>query len=214
VAIDLTHLLRLRPFAFHTSGKLNFYAIEKSRTLRSTSDLLRGSDRTDLLRGRRLRSEDVELPDGVVCIRDHRPLRPRSIQLETGCSLEDYVDLLNARVFLWLGTRSGPNRPGRAHASIYAAEGEIFTLRIPLRALLDANRSNHPYVARCNSGAARHVNGQPVPRGPSTFRLLHQAEFPAREAIQLSFIQTAHLPPETEFASCTSGPWRTLQPVA
>ncbi len=135
------------------------------------------------------------------------PLRPGSVQLEAGCSFEAYIALLNQRVFFWLGTLAGPSRTARAPRDSLGRFGPTFTLRVPLRSLLEANHERSPYLAKCNSGSARHNKGLRVPRGPSTFQLLREASFPSSEAVELSFLGSVELPADTEFASSPQGPW-------
>lgn len=212
MAIHLEDLLRLRPFAYHTSGRTNFEAIRRERALRSTAQLLGGTGNDHLLGNRRLRTIEVTLSSGRVSIRDQRPLRPGSIRWEGGCNLPRYLNELNARVFFWLGTARGPNKRGTEHRAQCAAEGGIFTLRIPLRSLLVANEGNPAFVTRCNSGSARHLRGKPVVRGLRTFRLLDEAGFPASQAIELSFRDRAALPFDIDFTQ--TGTWRRLWPVA
>lgn len=210
--VQTADLVRLRPFVFHTSDLLNFQVIRRTRELRSATTLLHGRGFDHLLRGRRPCTVVVELPEGPVSVRDHKPLRPGSVRLLDCATLDDYIDELNRRVFFWLGNACGPNRRGQDHAASCARGGEVFTLRAPLRSLLAANAKNPPFLARCNSGAARHHNGQPATRGPSTFRLLADADFRASAAIELSFVGSAVLPADSEYSSHTGGPWELLWP--
>lgn len=86
----------------------------------------------------------------------------------------------------------------------------MFIIRTRLKSLLLANADRDLFVTRCNSGAARHQKGQPVERGPQTFCLLEDAEFRASAVVELSFIDRADLPPDSEFSTSFGGPWRRL----
>lgn len=199
---------------YHTSGRLNFEAIRDRAALISTRCLLKGTAREDLLTGIRSTSTPVQVNGRTVLIRDQRPIRVGSLRLEPGTTLQDYLDELNRRVFLWPGTSRGPVRAGRRHFELYRRQGEVFVIRAPLQSLLLANPRRELFVAKCNSGSARHHSGQPVERGPKTFRRLNEAPFPASLVVELSFVGGAELPSSTEFAETFGGPWLLLQRVS
>ncbi len=143
-------------------------------------------------------------------IRDNRPLRPGSVQLQDGWSLADLFTELNSRVFLWPGRGHGPIRRGRSHFDRYASEGPVFTIRVPTLSLVAANADRELWVTRCNSGSARHHSGKPVPRGPATFQLPAQAPFRPSQVIELSYKGEAKLPSDTQWSKTFSGPWNAL----
>jgi hypothetical protein len=146
----------------------------------------------------------------TVVIRDNRPLRPASIQLLGGWSLSDLLQELNSRVFLWPGTEMGPIRRGRSHFERYAAEGSVFSIRVPTLSLVAANHNRDIWVTRCNSGSARHHGGQPVPRGPSTFQVPENAPFRPSQVIEISYVGEARLPPDAQWSESLAGPWRNM----
>ena len=194
MAIELEALLKLRPIAYHTTGQLNFEAIRDQRAVISTKSLLNGLEHASLLNGRRLTSTTVLISGRGGQIRDQLPLRPKSLLLQNGTTLQDYIDELHQRVFFWAGTFRGPSSSGRLHFEHYSKEGEVFIIRTLLESLLLANAGRDLFVTRCNSGAARHQKGQPVERGPQTFCLLEDAEFRASAAVELSFIDRRSSP--------------------
>lgn len=214
MAIDLHDLLTLRPIAYHTSGRLNFESIRDSAALISARCLLRATEQEHLLTGLRSLSSEVQVASRTVLIPDQRPIRPGSLQLEPDTTMQDYVDELNRRVFFWPGTHCGPLRQGRRHFELYRRRGELFVIRMPLQSLILANPHRELFVAKCNSGAARHHSGRPVERGPNTFRRLRQALFPASSAVELSFLQSTALPADAEFSESLEGPWRLLRPAS
>ncbi len=206
----LPRLLQLRPYAYHTCSALNFTEIRKSRELRSSALLLAGTQHEPLLSVRRKKSQVVSLATGPVEVRDNLPLRLGSLKLEAGCSIEQFLLLLNQRVFLWPGNELGPCKPGPDHFAHYQGEGSVHVLKVPLSDLVAANPGRRLEVTFCNSGSARHHGGLPVLRGPSTFVPIQSASRPASEVKEFCFVGSAALPASTAWATSLSGPWRPL----
>ncbi|MFI5326432.1 MAG: DUF7002 family protein [Candidatus Rokuibacteriota bacterium] len=211
MGIGLDELLRLRPFAYHTSGRVNFESIRDCATISSAQGLVRGTSQEDLLGGIRSKPCSVRVNGRDVLIRDQKPLRPGSMRLEPGTTLRDYVRELNRRVFLWPGTSRRLVAAGRGHFELYRREGRVFVIRAPLRSLLAANPKRELFLTKCNSGSARHHSGQPVQRGPGTFHRLNEATFRASKVVEFSFIERIDLPHDTEFSEFLDGPWRLLR---
>jgi len=210
MAIELGTLLKLRPITYHTTGRLNLEFIRDQRAVISTKSLLGRSEHASLLNGRRLTSTTILVNGRRVQIRDQLPLRPKSLLLQDGATLQDYIDELNQRVFFWAGTLNGPVSSGRRHLEHYSKEGEVFIIRTCLDSLLSANAGRDLFVTQCNSGTARHQNGQPVERGPETFCPLKGARFRASAVVELSFVDRADLPLDSEFSTSLAGPWQRL----
>ncbi len=210
MGIKLSELLNLRPFVYHVSCRSNFDAIKHDHALRSAENLLAGTGREHLLRERRVRSTHVIVNGSPVLIRDQLQIRPNSLRLEPNTTIQDYLDELNRRVFFWPGTARGPQRSGRGHFSVYWRQGGVFVIRLSLRSLLKANPGRDLFVAKCNSGSARHHSGRPVERGPSTFRRLNDAPLRAASVVELSFIERADLPDDAEFSVALDGLWQPL----
>lgn len=210
MGFTLEDLVKARPFAFHSSCRRNFDAIRRRGVLRAASAILKDTPYEYLLSSRRTRSIAVDLGGETVVIRDNQPLRPGSLQLLGGWLLSDLLKELNSRVFLWPGTEKGPIRRGRSHFERYAAEGTVVAIRVATASLLSANRGRRLWVTRCNSGSARHHQGRPVPRGPSTFRLPETATFAPSRVIELSYTGEARLPADSEWSESLTGPWKRL----
>jgi hypothetical protein len=206
----LQRLLQLRPLAYHTCSELNFVSIRRVRALRSAAKLLKGTPHESLLGVQRRESRIVSVPWGQVEVRDNRPLRIGSLSLEAGCTLEDFLLLLNGRVFLWPGDSSGPCKPGPSHFARYQGQGPVHLLRVPLSDLVAENSGRELEVTFCNSGSARHQGGMPVVRGPSTFVPVGRIDRPPSKVKELCFVGAAALPHSTEWATCLSGPWHPL----
>ena len=210
MSFSFSELAACRPFAFHVCGLVNFHSIQRSRRLRSARALLTGTPCEHLLAGRRLKTERVSAFGVDVEVRDHRPLIAGSLSFPDGYGIDQFVAELNSRVFLWAGTDAGPVRSGRNHIARYSAEGEVRLLRVPTDALLRANVGPMTSVTFCNSGAARHNKGLPAQRGPGTFVDPREANRPASEVVELTFVDEVVLPPGTVYASSLNGDWATL----
>jgi hypothetical protein len=89
MAFTIEDLISSRPYVFHTSSWRNFKAITRSNLLRSSYDLLWRTEHEYLLDSRRISSVIVRLNGDEVEIRDHRPLRPGSIQFEAVCDVSE-----------------------------------------------------------------------------------------------------------------------------
>lgn len=210
MGFSIDRLAKLRPYAFHSSGEENFSAICRHGKLRATRTILEGWGYDDLLTTRRKSSIKLDLDGDTVVIRDNLPLRPASVDLQGGWSLSDLFRELNSRVFLWPGTDRGPIKRGQLHFNRYASEGSVFTIRMLTLSLVSANEDRELWVTRCNSGSARHHEGKPVPRGPSTFQLPEVAPFLPSEVIELTYIGEATLPLDAQWSKSLAGPWNDL----
>lgn len=210
MSLTLETFVNSRRYAFHVCGAVNFDAIRKTRTLRSAQSILLGTDHENLLRGRRQRTEEVSINGAMIQLRDHKPLIPANIEFVDSYSLEDFIDELNARVFLWAGTEAGPCESGRNHIRKYQAEGSVFIIRTPTRQLIAVNGEEHLEITFCNSGSARQNQGQRAKRGSSTFMQLEIANRQPGETVEITFRGQAHLPAEAKYAKNLSGPWLSL----
>jgi len=212
MAIFEDHLLRLRPFLFHTTSRNNLESIGASRQLRSARSLLAGTEYEKHLRGRRLQNHTITINGSPIDIRDHRPLAPGAIDLQDGLTLDQYIAELNRRVFLWAGVEGGPRGRGLAHFQRYQGEGSVAIIRVPTQSMLATNTTRQLSVTRCNSGSARCHDGHPVPRGLSTFQPLESAKFGAADVVEITYIDWADLPENAQFAADIAGPWKPMWP--
>ena len=200
--------------AYHTSCRTNFEAIRTSGTLESAEALLRGTSHEHLLSQRRATSSIVQVNGRAVRVRDNRPLAPGSLALPDGWSLSDWLQELNSWAFMWPGGESGPIARGKAHFARYAAEGDVFTIRVRLRSVIEANGDGQLFVTRCNSGSARHHGGQPVSRGLQTFSAPEAAGFRPSDVVELAYRGRIHLPDEAMWSQSLGGPWHDLRNAA
>ena len=199
-----------RCYAYHVCGEVNFEAIRSSRTLRSARIILDGTAHDSLLLGKRNQTQNVIINGSTIQIRDHKPLIFANIELDQSCSMSEFIQELNSRVFLWAGTEIGPCKSGRNHIQKYQAEGNVFILRAPTRNLIELNDIDSLEITFCNSGSARRNNGQRAKRGRSTFMRLDQATRQPGEIVEITFLNSARLPRETEYSRELNGPWLPL----
>ena len=210
MGFSTNELFRLRPFAYHTSCLENFRAIQRHLELRSATEILEGTRHAQLLGRRRTRSVALEIAGERIVIRDNKPLRPGSLLLTHGWQLHDWLRELNSRVYFWPGTAQGPIRPGRAHCERYAGESPVFVIRMPTRSLVNSNKTRQLWVARCNSGSARHHSGRPVQRGPDTFQRPATAGFRPSKIVEFTYKHRATLPVDATWSESLDGPWLPL----
>jgi hypothetical protein len=111
---------------------------------------------------------------------------------------------MNRRVFFWPG---GPDRPKSGLGAIKLYSNSDILIRLPF---LEVVKDHVPFFSRCNAGATRMQHGKPVPRGPSTFVLALEADFPPSKAVEVTFVQPVKVPLGAEWAPSLSGPWKVL----
>ena len=130
--------------------------------------------------------------------------------MQGGINFVELIELLNSRVFLWAGTSNGLGRRGQSHFEHYEDIGSVRVIRVPQRSLLEANPMRTLEVTFCNSGSARHQNGQSVPRGRDTFQPAGQAIGQPADVKELTFLDAVALPADTTWSQTPSGPWQAL----
>lgn len=212
MAIPVSKLIASRSFAFHICAEINFAAIQATRTLISAENLLQETEHSHYLRGLRPETVAVSVKGRLIQLRDHKPLIPSNLELLDGFTLNDFINELNSRVFLWAGTENGPCKSGKRYIAKYQSEENTFILRVPTSELLDANTEKELEVTFCNSGAARYHTGQRAKRGRSTFVALTAAMRRPNEVVELTFKHSAVLPRQTQYARALSGPWLPIAP--
>ena len=140
------------------------------------------------------------------------PNRPYTLDY-FGFLFEDFVELLNRRVFFWAGQEHGPAGPAKTyggnHFETYSSERPVI-LRINFMSLMSANEGQQPLFCQYNSGAPRCSRGHHAPRGPNTF--LHPAMFPKSAAgvAEVTFADQVGLPDDTMVASQFGTQWKPL----
>jgi hypothetical protein len=194
---------------YHVTAALNLRSIRRSRILLPAETLFRSLDRRDLLSRRRTRDVRLRLQGQEILVRNQAPLDPESIDLGSTETFEDYVACLNAHVFFWPGTASGPTPDGTR--MFLRTEGVTSAMiRVPSRSLLEVNEGSLVHVSTCNTGASWVVAGKKSRRGVDVFQRTECfSESPARIA-EISFRGSVSLPDDSECSTGFRGPWRPL----
>jgi hypothetical protein len=156
------------------------------------------------------RADDLRLNiEGVdVMLRNQRPLDPGALELRTG-RFDDYVACLNSRTFFWPGTASGPVADGRRMFERRDGPRSI-VIRVPTRALFEANAFVPFDFSACNSGAAWVENGRKTYRAPELFKPHERFAQGAREIWEISSRASVVLPADSACSDRFDGCWRGL----
>ena len=142
-------------------------------------------------------------------VRNQCALDPSSLDLDSGATVDEYVACLNARVYFWPGTVSGPVDDGlRMLDHVGSARSQM--IQVPSRSLICANAEVEVSVSTCNSGAAWVEGGQKSRRGPQVFQPAEGFAGRVSDIAEISFAGPVCLPKETRYARSPAGPWRRL----
>lgn len=194
----LSEFVRGRPYAYHVTARENATPLRKTRTVRTTADLLAAAGLGHLASTRRKDYLTVGTPDGDVVLKDQKPLIEANTDLRGGWSFADFVRFLNSHIYFWPGTEHAPIGPGRRLLDHYESDGPL-VLRVPTADLLRANDSAEPLFCPFNSGAPRYNAGLPAPRGPDLFSQANAFPRRASEVVELAFRGSVGLPDTTTF---------------
>jgi hypothetical protein len=198
MGINIQEFVRLRPFVYHISARENVSFLRASGTLWTTLNLLEAAGRPELANDRRVDYVALQLPLGLVVLKDQKPLIEANTALPDDWCFADFVRYLNSMTYFWPGSAAGPIGRGRRLLQHYELDGPL-VLRVPTSDLLQANASLTPLFSPFNSGAPRYHSGQKARRGPDTFSPHNQ--FPRRtgEVVELAFAGNITLPKTTTY---------------
>jgi hypothetical protein len=162
--------------------------------LLSTQALLDLYEVPEPLRGRLLgehRPDSVAVSHpvhGTAVVRDQKPLHPAKLAacLQDGVTVEQWLRLLNSRVFFWLQ----PERLERLLAARAYRGRDHLVLTVDTARLLDAVPDRAVTLSRINSGATVF---RAVPRGASTFLPVEDFPHPPRRRALASATDVAEL---------------------
>src|SRR5262249_48751140 len=140
----------------------------------------------DLIRKRRHEHCQIIIGKTEILIRDQAPLHRGNMELQDGCTYEDFIESINGRIFFWPGTATGPISYGVRHFERYRNEHPVI-LRVSLQSLLVENPAVTPKFCRYNSGSPRCSNGYKSPRGPKTFVSAQEFDGTPSNVVEVTF---------------------------
>jgi uncharacterized protein DUF7002 len=177
--VDVEQLVDRYPRLFHMANAGAWPTI-RTHGLLPTSQIIASSGLTEeqqrvILQQRRPKSVPIDHPIlGLVTIRDQAPLREQFLaQALAGMSIEQWLSILNDRVFFWLH----PDRLAQLlRARLYRQqEQDVLTLDT---ASVVTTYGGNVRLSAINSGATLYPNA--VERGPSTFLRIEEYPFDQR----------------------------------
>jgi len=206
--VELSKIIRLRPYLYHLTSVSNELAILQNRRLLSTEYLVKQSDlapedQEKLLTTRRTDHEKITANGQVTWIRDQRPLNKALDRCLThGWTREDYIKLLNSKVFMWPTLKRL-----KIHFGRYKSENPVI-FRFKTNDVINLNL-NRVRLSHLNSGATRPIpkyRGAP-PRGPETFKLISDFNLEISKIAEVTFDDYCVLPSQFEKGTSPNGPW-------
>src|SRR5688500_16598594 len=104
--MTIEHFLRLRPFLYHLTHQSNVDSILESGRLESTVKLaerVQLADRENFLRQRRGENVIIHNDLASFVIRDQAQIIEEVLRrsLEPSCTYEQFISLLNSKIFFW-----------------------------------------------------------------------------------------------------------------
>jgi hypothetical protein len=209
IPVNLESIIARWTYCYHVTALVNLQSIRRSPILLPAATLFRRMERSDLLSIRRAHDVRLRSQGQEILVRNQAPLDPDRIELGATETFEDYVTCLNAHVFFWPGTFSGPTLDG-VRMFERTAETRSAIIRVPSRSLLEANDSSLVDVSTCNTGASWVVEGKKSRRGLGVFQRAECfADSPARIA-EISFRGPVSLPEDSECSRGFGRQWHLL----
>jgi hypothetical protein len=211
--MDIKRFITLRPHLYHLTDRNNFKnLLHNGGVLFSTTDLVQKSSLTEekqleFIKKRRPIHEKLTVNGQLIYIRDQRPISIINLQkcIPADWSIEDYIRLLNERVFFW----STLNRLD-SHYKRYSSEKPVI-IKVETESLLGLN--THPEFCRLNSGATRsneNYDGGPPPRGRDTFLRAEEYPYTPSSVAEVTFPSLCCLPKLIQIGKIPFGPWKRL----
>jgi hypothetical protein len=193
---------------YHVTAVVNLPSLRRSGTLLPAATLFRLTGRDDLLNRRRTHDVHLPLRGQNVLVRNQIPLDPDSINLGSAESLEDYIACLNAHVFFWPGTSSGPAHDGIRMFQMTPGVNAI--IRVQSRSLFETNKGSPLHFSTCNTGASWVVNGKKSLRGSDVFQHAKYFDEPPSRIQEISFRGCVNLPDNSECGNGFGQRWHSL----
>lgn len=146
--MTLSEFTYYRPYLYHVTHAQNVDLILKTKKILSTSLL---TNDTDFLQTKRLK--DIVIND--IVIRNQAPLTDALQKCLIGCTVKQFIQLLNSKVFFY------------ASLNDITLEGTVLMVKTR-----DLFKNNNPLFSVLNSGAPRShqaYNNKPAPRTLTMF---------------------------------------------
>ncbi|CAN5382829.1 hypothetical protein BH11PSE4_BH11PSE4_02150 [soil metagenome] len=195
--ISLERFVRYRQFLFHATREENLDCLRSSREFFSAG-LMKISP--SALRKPRRDNEAASFSGSKILLGDHLPLRERNIDWQGDWNFQKLLGELDRRVFFF--PAKGEDIPSDCDRFITPKIGRslrMAVLRIPTRSLIEHNADAIIEFCKFNSGAPRASGGLKSPRGPQTFTSPQSSDFKVAQIREVTFLDSAKLPPETMF---------------
>lgn len=192
--MDITKSVMRGRKLYHLTHQDNIDHILETGVIYSTTHLVDNSDTVgeDFLEKRRVGLQTVNFDGVEIVIRDQDPLNPNLMPkaLDGSCSKEDFIRLVNNRVFFW------PNKSRlRNHYNRYIKEEpKIFVFDLADIYNLNSKRIE---LSKFNSGALRchpHYDGAPSPRGLNTFQSPEDFDGNYSKVVEFTILEYCTLP--------------------
>jgi hypothetical protein len=210
--MDINKFISLRPVLYHLTDRRNLDSILNERMLKSTDQLSLLCDlpnRKKFLRTRRPIHEQIKNGNVTYHIRDQKPFSETIIKksLEKGCTVEDFIYLLNTKVFFWAKLSDL-----ESHFNRYAKAGEKpIIFRINTEELFNLNTP--PKFCRLNSGGPRcsaYLGGKGAERGYNTFLSAEKYGGNPSSVKEVTFENNCTLPEIIHVGNHPGGPFKRI----
>jgi hypothetical protein len=199
------------PYLYHLTNPVNLNSILRDFMLKSTRVLatLFGVPNLErYLRTRRTGHEQPIFSKGNLefCSRDQDPLRYEWLQLEEGMTPDEYIYLLNSKVFFW-----ARETDLERHYERYKKLGQNpCILKVSSADLFQTNSENLPRFCYFNSGLTLYwTKGLPV-RGRSSFSIADKYSRGPASVTEVTFEGICHLPNSISLTTDFSEPYKTI----
>lgn len=167
--------------------------------------------KSDLLRRQRKTMEEFTVDGEMIRLTDQKPIIEANIAFQDNWTLADLIEAINRRVFFWRGSAAGLLSNDQGHFGKYCTGHSLVFLRMGLQETIQLNIDRGPEVCKYNSGAARMYNGQPIPRGLTTFVSFENASFGIGNVREVVFREFVDIPSCAMFCEGSwRGPWQKV----
>ncbi len=209
--MELEKFIEKTPYLYHLTSKQNALQIIKEKKLYSANQLIDMSGDEALKKTRREKRYNhlsFKIGDNEVSLRDQQPISLVALPkcLTDGWKVDDFLDHLNARVFMWPSLKRL-----WAHYKRYQLEEPII-FRFSTKSILKANL--HVKFCRLNSGATRansYLGGIAPHRGPNTFLSAEDYNLSISSVAEVTFEDICNIVGEFSTATNPEGPFSVIQ---